>query len=206
MSFDLLDLETTDDAAARAAAARAASSGAAGSGMEEDSIDTIRLATLRALAETGEVNMSDMFARVAAVSSSGAAGGGGGGGGGSSDEGDGSDDGGGSDDEPDDNDNEPDAEEGGEESFALTVFRDGGPDLELTVVKQTLIVSVKAIIQHMPGGLRVNQQRLIYRGVDMEDDCTLGDYDILHNGCRIWLALRDPKKRTQKREAFYPKT
>ena len=117
-------------------------------------------------------------------------------------------------DEPDDDDDdepdEPDDEDDNEEDSDMQVFvqTPEGKTITLDVEASDTIATVKTIIKNKIGFLK-KDQRLLFKDTQLEDSCTLIDYNI-QNEDMLTLAGRlrggAPKKRQRRAEDYYNKT
>ncbi|KAK7268590.1 hypothetical protein RIF29_21291 [Crotalaria pallida] len=72
----------------------------------------------------------------------------------------------------------------------ISVRRFHGNNFMLEVARSDTVHNVKAMIMAKIG-IPIHQQRIIYQGKDLEDGCTLADYNML-NESTVHLILRNP--------------
>ena len=92
------------------------------------------------------------------------------------------------DEHPDDDDEHPDDDTEGDTDMQIFVKTPEGKVITLDVEASDTIATVKTLIKHLEG-IPKNQQRLLFKNQQLEDDDTLSDYNI-QNEDTITLTMR----------------
>ena len=80
--------------------------------------------------------------------------------------------------DPDDHDDSDDSDDDDSDMMQIFVKTPTGKTITLyPLLPDTTIMFIKALIKHLEG-IPMKQQRLIFNDQQLEDDCSLGDYDI----------------------------